>query len=85
MRKRLIPVNEINEEFLDYPFLDAPEGCWNQSEDDYNGFAQVQIKDMSERHKENCINLLNKTYIPMCNDDDILELLEQKVKELQMY
>ena len=83
MCRKLIPVENISEKFNSYPFLDAPKGYWNQSEDGYNGFSQVCIKDMTEKHRENSINLLNKIYIPRCNDDDILELLKQKIEELQ--
>jgi len=49
---RLIPIDGIREELDSYPFLDAPKGYWNLSKDGYNGFEQVMIEDMSEKHKK---------------------------------
>ena len=82
---KLIPIDDISEELGDYPFLDAPEGYWNVSKEGYNGFEQTYIGDMTEKHKKNCINMIKKQYIPRCNDDDILELLNTKIEELQEY
>jgi hypothetical protein len=80
---KLIPVDDINEEFDDYPFLDAPEGYWNVSKEGYNGYEQTAIEDMSKKHIKHCIKLLENTYIPRCNDADILELLNEKLEELK--
>jgi len=81
---KLIPINEIGEEFDDFPFLDAPEGYWNVSKEGYNGFEQIAIEDMTEKHKQNCIKMINDRYIPRYkNQKDILELFEQKIRELE--
>lgn len=83
---KLIPINEIGEEFGDYPFLDAPEGYWNVSKEGYNGFEQIAIEDMTQKHKQNCIKMINERYIPLFrNQEDILELFERKISELESY
>jgi len=38
---KLIHIDDISEEFSDYPFLDAPEGYWNISKEGYNGYEQT--------------------------------------------
>lgn len=80
--KILIPIDHISDEFSDYPFLDAPVGSWNYSLDGYNGYEQILIEDMSKKHKKNCINMIETTYIPRCENNDILELLHTKISEL---
>jgi hypothetical protein len=82
---KLIPIDEIRKELDAYPFLDAPEGYWNVSKDGYNGYEQILIEDMSEKHKKNSIKMIKEKYIPICNNDEILELLNQKIDELENY
>jgi len=81
---RLTHVDDISEEFEELPFLDVPEGYWNQSKDGYNGFEQISIDDMSEKHKKNCIKMIQNQYIPIYRSKEyLLGLLEQKIKELE--
>ena len=81
---KLIDIDDISEEFKALPFLDAPKGYWNQSREDYHGYEQILIKDMSQKHKKNCIRMIQDKYIPHYRSKKhLLNLLEQKIKELE--
>lgn len=81
---KLIKIDDISKELEDVPFIDAPEGYWNQSKDGFNGFEQIAISDMSERHITNSINMIKNQYIPNYRKKEyILKLLEKKIEELE--
>ncbi|MCT7576462.1 hypothetical protein [Aliarcobacter butzleri] len=81
---KLIKIDDISKELEAVPFLDAPEGYWNQSKDGFNGFEQIAISDMSERHITNSINMIKNQYIPNYRKKEyILKLLEKKIEELE--
>ncbi|MFW2600184.1 hypothetical protein [Aliarcobacter butzleri] len=81
---KLIKIDDISKELEAVPFLDAPEGYWNQSKDGFNGFEQIAISNMSKDHIRNSINMIKKKYIPHYSEgDNILELLEKKIEELE--
>jgi len=44
--------------------------------------SRQRIDDMSAKHKKNCINLVEKTYLPRCRDEDMEKLLKKKIEEL---
>lgn len=81
---KLIKIDDISKELGDVPFLDAPYRYWNQGKDGFNGFEQIAISDMSERHIINSINMLKNQFIPIYSKNEyIFKLLEEKIQELE--
>lgn len=57
---KLIHIDDISKELEAVPFLDAPEGYWNYSKEGFNGFEQIAIRDMTEKHIKNSIAMIKK-------------------------